>query len=69
MGVDYAKYCIGYCWVMMAFLMVSASMGIGWMAAFAGIIFVERVFPIKNWMPRLFGLGFLAAGAAMVLIG
>ena len=69
MGVDYAKYCIGCCWVMMAFLMVSASMGIGWMAAFAGIIFVERAFPIKNWMPRLFGLGFLAAGAAMVLVG
>lgn len=67
MGASYAKYCIGCCWVMMAFLMVSASMGVAWMAGFAGIIFVERTFPIREWMPKLFGLGFLVAGAALVI--
>ncbi len=67
MGADYAKYCIGCCWVMMAFLIVSASMGVAWMAAFAGIIFVERTFTLRRWMPRLFGVGFLIGGVALVL--
>ena len=69
MGVDYAKYCIGCCWVLMAFLMVSASMGVAWMAGFAAIIFIERTFPIRKWMPRLFGVGFLVVGAALVVVG
>ena len=69
MGVDYAKYCIGCCWAMMAFLIVSAAMGVAWMAAFAGVIFIERTFPLHQWMPRLFGLGFLIGGVALILEG
>ena len=67
MGAEYAKYCVGCCWVMMIFLVVSASMGVVWMALFSGIIFVERNVPLQAWMPRIFGLGFLVAGAALVL--
>ncbi len=67
MGFDYAKYCIGCCWVMMVFLLVSATMGLVWMVAFTGIIFVERNFALRTWVPKLFGVGFLVAGAAMVL--
>lgn len=69
MGADYAKYCVGCCWVMMIFLVVSASMGVAWMAAFASIIFVERTFPLRRWMPRLIGLGFLIGGAALIMVG
>lgn len=69
MGADYAKYCIGCCWVMMAFLIVSASMGVAWMAVFAGIIFVERTISHSKWAPRLFGVGFLVGGLALVLAG
>ncbi len=69
MGGDYAKYCVGCCWVMIAFLVVSGSMGLAWMAVFAGIIFVERTFPLRQWMPRIFGLGFLVVGATLVLVG
>jgi len=68
MGLDYAKYCVGCCWVMMVFLFVSASMGLAWMVAFTAIIFVERNLPLRRWVPRAFGVGFLLAGAALVLV-
>jgi predicted metal-binding membrane protein len=67
MGLDYAKYCVGCCWVMMIFLLVSASMGLAWMVAFTAIIFAERNLPFRSWVPKAFGLGFLLAGAALVL--
>ncbi len=68
MGLDYAKYCVGCCWVMMVFLLVSASMGLVWMVAFTGIIFAERNLPFRSWVPKAFGVGFLLAGAALVLV-
>ncbi|QQG48987.1 MAG: DUF2182 domain-containing protein [archaeon] len=67
MGYEYAKYCVGCCWVMMVFLLVSASMGLVWMAGFAAVIFAERTLPLNKWVPRLFGLGFLAAGSVLIL--
>jgi predicted metal-binding membrane protein len=68
MGLDYAKYCVGCCWVMMVFLLVSASMGLAWMVVFTGIIFAERNLPFRSWVPRAFGVGFLVAGAALLLV-
>ncbi|MDA4125904.1 MAG: DUF2182 domain-containing protein [Thaumarchaeota archaeon] len=68
MGLDYAKYCVGCCWVMMLFLLVSASMGLAWMVAFTAIIFAERNLPFRSWIPKAFGIGFLLAGAALVLV-
>jgi len=68
MSLDYAKYCVGCCWVMMVFLLVSASMGLAWMVAFSAIIFAERNLPIRSWVPKAFGVGFLLAGTALVLV-
>ncbi len=68
MGLDYAKYCVGCCWVMMVFLLVSAAMGLAWMAGFAAIIFLERNLPLKRWVPKAFGAGFLVLGAALIAI-
>ncbi len=68
MGLDYAKYCVGCCWVMMVFVLVSASMGLAWMVAFTAIIFAERNLPFRNWVPKAFGLGFLLVGAALIAV-
>jgi len=68
MGLDYAKYCVGCCWVMMVFLLVSASMGLAWMVAFTAIIFAERNLPFRTWVPKAFGVVFLVAGAALVMV-
>jgi predicted metal-binding membrane protein len=67
MGLDYAKYCVGCCWMMMLFLLVSASMGLAWMVAFTAIIFAERNLTFRSWVPKAFGVGFLLAGVALVL--
>jgi predicted metal-binding membrane protein len=67
MGVAYSKYCIGCCWVMMLFLFLIGSMGILWMGAFAGIIFIERVLFPSTWTSRILGLGFLASGIGFVV--
>jgi len=68
MGLDYVKYCVGCCWVMMVFLLVSASMGLAWMVAFTAVIFAERNLSIRSWVPKAFGIGFLLAGTALVLV-
>ncbi len=68
MGLDYAKYCVGCCWMMMVFLLVSASMGLAWMVAFTAIIFAERNLPFRSWVPKAFGVVFLLAGAALMVV-
>lgn len=69
MGASYAKYCVGCCWVMMIFLLVSASMGVVWMAVFASIIFLERSLTTSPWSARIVGLGFLLSGALFIVAG
>lgn len=69
MGLQYARYCVGCCWVMMVFLLVAASMGVLWMAFFAGIIFVERSLTTSPWAPRIIGLGFFFSGILFVVVG
>lgn len=69
MGVNYAKYCVGCCWVMMIFLLVSASMGVVWMGVFASIIFLERSLTTSPWSARIVGLGFLLSGAFFIVAG
>jgi len=43
-------------------------MGLAWMVAFTAIIFVVRNLPLRRWVPRAFSVGFLLAGAALVLV-
>jgi hypothetical protein len=43
-------------------------MGLAWMVAFTAIIFAERNLSIRSWMPKAFGIGFLLAGTALVLV-
>lgn len=69
MGLNYAKFCVGCCWVMMIFLLVSASMGVVWMGVFASIIFLERSLTTSPWSARIVGLGFLLSGAFFIIVG
>jgi predicted metal-binding membrane protein len=68
MGLQYAKYCVGCCWVMMVFLLIVASMGVLWMALFAGIIFAERTLSNRSWSPKIAGAGFLASGVLIATL-
>lgn len=68
MGVLYAKYCVGCCWVMMVFLLLVAAMGVLWMAVFAGLIFIERAIVHGKWPSRLIAIAFLSAGGIRLII-
>jgi len=68
MGILYAKYCVGCCWVMMVFLLLVATMGVLWMAVFAGLIFIERAIVHEKWPSRLIGIAFLSAGGIRLII-
>jgi len=68
MGLLYAKYCVGCCWVMMVFLLLVGAMGVVWMAIFAGLIFAERTIVHGRWPSRLLGVAFLAAGGVRLAV-
>lgn len=68
MGLLYAKYCVGCCWVMMLFLLLIGAMGAFWMALFAALIFAERVIVHRNWPSRIIGSLFLLAGLVSFFI-
>ncbi len=62
MGIVYAKYCVGCCWVMMLFLLLIGAMGPLWMVLFTSLIFAERAIIHTRWPSKIIGLAFLAAG-------
>jgi predicted metal-binding membrane protein len=64
LGVMHGGYCVGCCWALMLTACAAGLMSLWWMAALAGITFVEQVSP---WGARLrvpIGLALIAMGAA-----
>lgn len=45
MGLRHGAYCLGCCWALMGVLFVVGTMHLGWMAAIAGFVLVEKVAP------------------------
>jgi predicted metal-binding membrane protein len=62
MGVEHGLYCVGCCWGLMVILFAVGVMSVFWMAAVAGIIFAEKVFPYGLRLSRVFALAFVAFG-------
>ena len=47
MGALHGAWCVGCCWALMAALFALGVMSIGWMAAIAGLIAVEKLLPSR----------------------
>lgn len=60
MGIRHGAYCLGCCWALMGVLFVVGTMHLGWMAAIAGFVLVEKV------APRVLRVRYVAA---VVLVG
>ena len=45
MGAVHGAWCVGCCWALMAALFALGVMSIGWMAAIAGLIAIEKLLP------------------------
>lgn len=67
MGAHHGVYCVGCCWGLLLVLIALGAMHLGWMAAVATVIFVEKVLRGGAVFGRGLGLVMLAAGAVMSL--
>jgi predicted metal-binding membrane protein len=59
MGLRHGFYCLGCCWALMLVLFTVGVMNIGWVAALALVILLEKVAVRGLWLSRL-------AGAALI---
>lgn len=59
LGIAHGVYCLGCCWALMALLFVGGAMSLGWVAALAVLVFVEKLAP-PAWR--------LSEGLAIVLV-
>lgn len=62
-GVIHGAFCLGCCWALMLVLVLLGMMSLSWMAAVAGVIFIEKVIPRGSLVTLavaviLVGLGF-----------
>jgi len=67
MGMTHGAFCVGCCWMLMALLFVTGVMNLAWVAALAGIVLVEKVFPGGPFIARFAGVVLVAAGVAQLL--
>jgi predicted metal-binding membrane protein len=62
-GIVHGTFCLGCCWGLMLVLVLLGMMSLSWMAAVAGVIFIEKVVPRGSLVTpalavMLVGLGF-----------
>ena len=62
-GLGHGAYCLGCCWMLMALLFVGGIMNLGWIAAIALIVLIEKTLPWGGWMGRITGVLLVIWGA------
>jgi len=67
LGLRHGAYCVGCCWVLMALLFVGGVMNVLWIALLALLVLLEKLVPFGRWIARALGIGFVAAGAWLLL--
>lgn len=66
-GLMHGGWCIGCCWALMLVLIALGVMHLGWMAAVAALILVEKVLPSGKSASYLIGGVLLTAGVAVAV--
>jgi predicted metal-binding membrane protein len=64
MGWKHGALCLGCCWALMALLFVGGTMNIGWVAAVAVAVAIEKLVPRGERIASVLGLALIAAGLA-----
>jgi predicted metal-binding membrane protein len=62
LGSTHGLYCVGCCWGLMIVLFSLGVMSLVWMAAIAGVIFAEKVFPYGERLVKVLAIMFVAVG-------
>lgn len=62
MGLRYATWCVGCCWLLMTVLFVVGAMSVAWAAAISLYVLAERLAPLGRQFDRWVGVGLTAWG-------
>jgi len=66
MGLRYAAWCVGCCWLVMSVLFVAGAMSFAWAAAISIYVLAERVLPLGRTFDRSVGAALAAWGAWLI---
>ncbi|CAN5847047.1 hypothetical protein BH20GEM1_BH20GEM1_22830 [soil metagenome] len=66
-GLAHGAYCLGCCWLLMAILVVFGTMHLGWMAALAALILLEKAAPRGEAIGRVAAAALAALGVILIL--
>ena len=69
MGLRYATWCAGCCWLVMAVLFVVGVMSVAWAAAISLYVLAERLLPGGRMLDRAVGAGLATWGAWLIAGG
>lgn len=67
MGITHGLFCLGCCWALMAVLIAMGTMNLAWMAALAGLIFLEKNASWGERFAHVGAAGFAVLGLALLL--
>jgi predicted metal-binding membrane protein len=67
LGLRHGAHCVGCCWVLMALLFVGGVMNVLWIATISAFVLIEKIVPGGRLVSRIAGVGFVAAGAWLVV--
>jgi predicted metal-binding membrane protein len=67
MGTYHGLYCLGCCWPYFLIMVALGWMDILWMALFAGVIFVEKIWSRGIWAARIAGIALMVTGVAVMV--
>ena len=67
LGLRHGGYCVGCCWLLMAFLFVGGVMNVLWIALLALLVLLEKLTPVGRWIARTAGIASALAGAGLLV--
>ncbi|MGI8427059.1 MAG: DUF2182 domain-containing protein [Actinomycetota bacterium] len=67
-GLAHGMFCLGCCWALMLVLVLLGMMSLAWMAAVAGVIFVEKVLPIGSRVPPVVAAVLIGLGGFLLVL-
>jgi predicted metal-binding membrane protein len=66
-GASHGLYCLGCCWAIMSVLAVLGLMNLAWMAIFAALFFLEKIWRHGVLLSRISGAACVVLGVAVIV--
>ena len=65
-GWRHGLHCLGCCWALMALMLLTGAMSIGWTAVLTMLMLAERLLPGGGMLSRVAGIGLIGWGGLLV---